>query len=289
MVGTESVEVGATLVARLDDGAVAETDRRAMVRQLNVAGSANRPIAIFTAASATSGTVIDVINVAQNSGASVVGLVARLDGDKLGWIPIQATPAKDAKPMIHVGAGQQDFGELADANWENIKGTHRLAVNIDGALPAQQLFELVHELRGPRCAEEPGFCRFAALNLSTVFGGRDGAGDRRPVPRVRQSNATVRGGLDKDIVRRIVRSHINEVRSCYSKALATDPTLEGRVAVKFRVGPSGRVEDAKVESTTLPEGTVAPCVAAAVQTWKFPKPIGGGFVNVTYPFVFAPG
>src|SRR5690606_7250695 len=53
----------------------------------------------------------------------------------------------------------------------------------------------------------------------------------RPVPMVRMAKAEVKGNLDQDIVRRVVRAHINEVRSCYSRGLARDPALAGRVVI----------------------------------------------------------
>jgi hypothetical protein len=57
----------------------------------------------------------------------------------------------------------------------------------------------------------------------------------RPIPQVRQSKAEVQGALDKDIVRRIQRAHINEVRHCYNQGLARNPELRGRPALAARV------------------------------------------------------
>ncbi len=116
------------------------------------------------------------------------------------------------------------------------------------------------------------------------FGGRG-----KRVPRVRQAKAQVKGALDKDIIRRIVRAHINEVRHCYNQGLVKDPNLKGRVAVQFTIGPTGKVPVAVVAQSSLKDKNVANCVAKAVKRWKFPKPQGGGNVVVTYPFVLAPG
>jgi hypothetical protein len=116
------------------------------------------------------------------------------------------------------------------------------------------------------------------------FGGR---GTR--VPRVRQAKAEVKGALDKDIIRRIVRAHINEVRYCYNQGLVRDPNLKGRVSVQFTIGPTGNVPVAVVQETSLKDGSVGQCIAKAVKRWKFPKPEGGGNVVVTYPFVLEAG
>ena len=97
------------------------------------------------------------------------------------------------------------------------------------------------------------------------------------------------GALDKDIIRRIVRAHINEVRYCYNQALARDPNAKGRVAVQFTIGGTGKVPSAVVQETTMKDAGVGNCIAQAVKRWTFPKPEGGGSVIVTYPFVLEPG
>jgi TonB family protein len=111
----------------------------------------------------------------------------------------------------------------------------------------------------------------------------------KKVPVVRQATTIVRGELDKDIIRRIVRNHINEVRYCYNQALARDPNAAGRVAVQFTIGPTGKVAGAVVQESSLPDRGSANCIATAVKRWSFPKPRNGGNVMVTYPFVLAPG
>jgi hypothetical protein len=116
------------------------------------------------------------------------------------------------------------------------------------------------------------------------FGGRG-----KRVPRVRVAKAQVKGALDKDIIRRIVRAHINEVRYCYNQGLTKNPNLEGRVKVQFTIGPTGTVPVAVVSEKTIPDNNVAQCIAKAVKRWKFPRPQAGGNVVVTYPFVLQPG
>lgn len=115
-----------------------------------------------------------------------------------------------------------------------------------------------------------------------------GSGGKK-VPRVRQAKATVKGSLDKDIIRRIVRAHINEVRHCYNKGLTKDPALKGKVTVDFTIGSTGKVTASSVSSTTLSDKAVGTCIAAAAKRWKFPSPTGGGVVVVKYPFSLEPG
>lgn len=108
-------------------------------------------------------------------------------------------------------------------------------------------------------------------------------------PVVRRGKAIIKGTIDKDVIRRIVRNHHNEVRHCYNQGLTRDPNLSGRVAVMFTIGPSGLVPDAAVAENTVGDRNVANCVASAVRRWKFPKPATGGSAMVTYPFSFTPG
>ncbi len=115
------------------------------------------------------------------------------------------------------------------------------------------------------------------------FGGRG-----KRVPRVRQGKAQVQGALDKDIIRRIVRAHINEVRSCYNTELTKDPNAKGSSRIKWTIGPDGAVTATEVTGGTVPE-QLAKCIEKAIKRWKFPKPAGGGSVTVTYPFVLEPG
>jgi len=110
---------------------------------------------------------------------------------------------------------------------------------------------------------------------------------RRPV--VRESVGVVRGALDRDVIRRVVRAHINEVRHCYNQGLVRDPNLRGRVAIQFSIGGLGTVLAASVQESSITDPEVGRCIAQAVRRWKFPRPEGGGAVLVTYPFALSPG
>lgn len=120
-----------------------------------------------------------------------------------------------------------------------------------------------------------------------------------PVPRVHVDVPTVgpSGALSPEVIRRVVRRHINEIRLCFEQALATAPELAGRIETRWVIAPSGSVSDAAIVSSALaspaatdggpPARAVEACVLAAIPRWTFPAPEGGGAVNVTYPFVFA--
>ncbi len=113
-------------------------------------------------------------------------------------------------------------------------------------------------------------------------------GTRELQQKVEMNKPTVGPGLAKDIVRRIARAHINELRWCYLSDFAQDPNLSGKIVLTWTIGADGRVSQAKIASDTVGD-SVAECSTKAVSRWVFPKPRAGGTVDVTYPFAFAPG
>ena len=137
-------------------------------------------------------------------------------------------------------------------------------------------------------------------NLGTIghgAGGGSGSGYGRGaggfsgrsarVPRIRSGTADVRGSLSKEVIRRVIRRHINEVRFCYEQELNQRPDLEGRVTVSFIISPTGAVQSASVVGgrSNLNNARVQNCIAGAVRRWTFPAPEGGGIVVVAYPFM----
>jgi len=106
-------------------------------------------------------------------------------------------------------------------------------------------------------------------------------------PDIMIGTASVTGTLDKEIIRREVRRHMNEVRYCYDQGLVRKPELQGRLVVRFTIAPTGRVLAAAPQSSTLMMASVESCVVQAVQRWQFPQPAGGGLAMVSYPFLFS--
>ncbi|MCA9605842.1 MAG: TonB family protein [Myxococcales bacterium] len=110
-------------------------------------------------------------------------------------------------------------------------------------------------------------------------------GRQARVPRIRTGNADVRGSLSREVIRRVIQRHINEVRFCYEQELNSRPDLEGRVMVSFIISPTGAVQSATVGNSTVNNARVESCITTAVRRWTFPAPDGGGVVGVNYPFV----
>jgi metallo-beta-lactamase class B len=99
---------------------------------------------------------------------------------------------------------------------------------------------------------------------------------------------TMTGSLDKEVIRRVIRSHLDEVKYCYERELAKMPDLFGTVWVEFSIEATGEVSvSTPLTTSTTRQAPLESCVAAAVKRWRFPE-TGGGGVLVKYPFVLTP-
>ncbi len=128
-------------------------------------------------------------------------------------------------------------------------------------------------------------------DLGTAGGGNVGLGEK--------TVATVRGGVsmqapevdsqdvDREKLAAYVRSRKGAIQQCYEKELKRNPSLKGKVVVRFNITPAGRTSEIDIEENTLANEAVASCIKTTIRGWVFPfKPPSD--VPVAYPFVFAP-
>ena len=96
--------------------------------------------------------------------------------------------------------------------------------------------------------------------------------------------ASVEGGLDKDQIIAVINRHRGQIVYCYEKGLQATPSIGGRVAVDFVIGPAGKITRAKVAQSSLGSKFVESCMLVRMKTWQFPRPVGNVNVDVLYPF-----
>jgi hypothetical protein len=72
---------------------------------------------------------------------------------------------------------------------------------------------------------------------------------------------------------------------CYEKGLQVQSGLSGRVGINWVINGGGNVSVASVGSSSLKNAQVEGCIVNHLRTWKFPHPVGGVNVKVSYPFV----
>ena len=106
-----------------------------------------------------------------------------------------------------------------------------------------------------------------------------------PQARVSRGHPDVTGPLSREQIEQVVRRHQRGIRTCYERALASNPSLAGIVSPSWRVEANGRVAGARIAEDTLGDPNVADCILREVGRMRFDAPSGGS-VAITYPFTF---
>ena len=116
----------------------------------------------------------------------------------------------------------------------------------------------------------------------------DLSGKGKDTTRVVPGKTIVVGGLSKEVIAKIIRSHQSEIKYCYEVELQKNPSLFGKVAVLFIIDAAGAVSQADVSETSLGNANTEQCMLSRIRRWKFPEPEVGGLVTVTFPWIFKP-
>jgi TonB family protein len=132
----------------------------------------------------------------------------------------------------------------------------------------------LEELEGRvRASGRPAVGVGKETEASMMFGGvGDTAGE--PIP------AWVR-----DMIRKRVRDRLPELEGIYANAIQQNGDLKGRMLVRFRINPSGKIEAAEAIEESFRDAAFVTAVLMKVRRWTF-EPPAGRTVEVLYPFVF---
>lgn len=94
--------------------------------------------------------------------------------------------------------------------------------------------------------------------------------------------------VDKDALGKYIRLRIKSVQACYEKELKRNPSLRGKIVVRFVILTTGRVNEVSIDQNTMGDQEVASCIVNTIRRWSFPvKPEEDA--PVSFPFVFSPG
>jgi TonB family protein len=134
----------------------------------------------------------------------------------------------------------------------------------------KHLGELEDRVRG---SGRPGVGFGKETEASMMFGGSgDTAGE--PIP------AWIR-----EMIRKRVRDRLPELEGIYADAIRRNPDLRGKLSVRFRIDPSGKVQSAEPADGSFTDAAFVSAVLDKVRRWTF-EPTAGRTVEVLYPFVF---
>lgn len=110
--------------------------------------------------------------------------------------------------------------------------------------------------------------------------------------------------MSPETIQRVVRGQFEVFRRCYEEGLRTNPTLTGRIDIRFQIHLDGAVREVSTVSTPTPrdaasagpsaepavpemsDAQVVRCVAKGFEALRFPKP--WGVIKVVYPIAFSP-
>ena len=136
--------------------------------------------------------------------------------------------------------------------------------------------------KGAEQLKSGGGTEFGALKGASA--GQGGVGGVPVGLPVRQ--AKVQGTYDRDAVGKVINEHVNEIRSCYERALLRDPNLgAGKVLLEWTIGLGGSVTKVGAKVATIRSNEVVSCLLDTVRAMTFPKPTGGEVI-VSYPVLF---
>ncbi|HLE18754.1 MAG TPA: AgmX/PglI C-terminal domain-containing protein, partial [Syntrophales bacterium] len=173
-----------------------------------------------------------------------------------------------------VARGTGKAGGIPVRKW--VTGTSPSAMDFPPAVAPenkallQQISDLESRVRG---SGVPGVGTGEEIEASMMFGGT-GTSEGEPIPE-----------WIRNMIRNRVRSYLPELEALYSAAYRRNPALKGRLLVRFRIDPAGRIEKADSVEASFNDSPFVSTVLQKIRGWTF-NPLEGRSVEVIYPFVF---
>lgn len=94
-------------------------------------------------------------------------------------------------------------------------------------------------------------------------------------------------GISRAVIGDVVRSNRAGIRRCFNDELDRNPDQgQARIVMNFEIAPDGRVISTRFEEGTTVSTDMTACIGGETLRWRFPRPAGGGRVQVKYPVVF---
>lgn len=103
-----------------------------------------------------------------------------------------------------------------------------------------------------------------------------------------EPKTVVLGSMDPELLRKILREYIPQFRHCYQQELIThDEKIKGIIDLNFTINQNGKVSkyDIRVKDAEFSKKGVN-CMGNVLNLIDFPKPKGGGVVDVRQPLNF---
>lgn len=134
-------------------------------------------------------------------------------------------------------------------------------------------------------------------DFDTLFGGggksspkaEEPAPAKKPsggyVPPPPGGGADVKDSLENSDIIEGVSSHKPDLANCVQKQKAADPSLSGKLVMKWQIQTNGKTSNISVVSEEFKGTPIANCIGGLIKTWTFPKHKKQG-EPVSFPFKF---
>jgi outer membrane biosynthesis protein TonB len=76
------------------------------------------------------------------------------------------------------------------------------------------------------------------------------------------------------------------IKGCYERSLKRNPSLSGKIVVRWTITAAGTVQGVEIDSDTIGDPDIVSCIKGLIGRWRFAAPSGGS-VEVSFPFLFS--
>lgn len=92
----------------------------------------------------------------------------------------------------------------------------------------------------------------------------------------------------EDAISSVIISHNRTIQDCYKQSLKRNPTIKGKITIRFSVSVEGHVKEVKIIKSTLNDDLLEKCIVIRIQKWKDFGAISNGSDEIYYrqTFVF---
>ncbi len=94
---------------------------------------------------------------------------------------------------------------------------------------------------------------------------------------------------DEMAITDFIKKNMRSILAEYNRLLKGNPSLSGKVTVRFTITPSGAVVDVEIIESTIDDESLQSRITRAISNWIFPAIDNNeGNLTVNYPFIFQP-
>ncbi|MCK5072568.1 MAG: AgmX/PglI C-terminal domain-containing protein [Bacteriovoracaceae bacterium] len=101
-----------------------------------------------------------------------------------------------------------------------------------------------------------------------------------------EPKTVVLGSMDPELIRKILREYLPQFQHCYQQELLRNEKIKGVIKLDFRIAQNGKVSKVAIKGRTRFSRPGRSCMVSVMKMIQFPKPKGGGVVDVTQPLNF---